>query len=172
MGRKRTGNPPGRRRKYPREAIVELYASGLSATEVGRHLGIHHTTVLYSLNLAGVERRKKVDPNSARMAAKRMARDARDGLIARLYLEEKLSTPKIAERMGISRSVVWDALKRLKVKTRGRGTEPGKPYQHHMTIAKARRDYLAASRLKESERIERMMSLSLRTVRRPTSLCA
>jgi hypothetical protein len=48
----------GRPRKYPAQEIARLYATGISAAEVGRQLGIAHTTVTYALDQLGIRRRQ------------------------------------------------------------------------------------------------------------------
>lgn len=124
---KAVSSKTGRPRKYALEAIGDLYSSGVSAVATGRLLGLHHTTVLYALKQMGIERRKRpaliADARRERakyVKAERAARAIRNSEICDLYNKGFLATD-IARRLGITRMVIYGAIKAKGLPSRPHG---------------------------------------------------
>jgi len=103
-----------RPRKYPLHAVLDLYATGISQAEVGRQLGLHHTTVAYALRAAGIEPRMRLPLMRHKREKQRaiaVVTARRRIEVVRLYVEEKLSTPQIAARLHLGLTTVYEHLR-------------------------------------------------------------
>lgn len=91
------------------DRLVELYEGGMTAKEASEEVGIARPTALKYLHREGVEIRSlsvQVDVEE----------------VKRLYLEERLSSRVIGERLGVSGTTVMKYLRAAEVQMRPKGT--------------------------------------------------
>lgn len=97
--------------------VVRLYRDKrLGSPSIGRILNIHHTTVLYHLNLAGVERRNEHIAQNRRLAARERKaerikfRTLRNAEIVERYLQG-FNHREVSQKMRVSTDVIGKVLR-------------------------------------------------------------
>jgi excisionase family DNA binding protein len=111
--RRRGPRPLASPAESQRQRLERLYVTeGLSVSDVARRLGTTRDRAHGLLVRAGIPLRRNGSKEQLPPASE----------LARLYLEEGLSTRALADRFGVHQRVAWKALKEARVPARRRGS--------------------------------------------------
>lgn len=157
-------------RKYSLETIAEVYATGASANEVGRLLGLHHTTVLYALGQLGIKarhcpggrHRDTTKTKDGSITARRIARIERNKRIIELYMGG-MSADEVGNVENMCGSSILKVLVKNGIPRRQKGRPMGIKTRPAVDGPVGHRDFSAYREQWRAERgmgpVERMMRI-------------
>lgn len=143
---------PSTARKHGKQ-IAALYGSGVSGVEIARRLGLKRQSVYNALSQLGVHRRRGAPAKRGLNLTKEV--------LTELYVTQRWTQTRIAERYGVSASVVGRRLKAVGIQSRSGNTTAnlGRLSKEHLT-------QLYVTKKLQLDEVARTIDVSVPTVRR------